>query len=302
MTQSDIGGQGGEDEGDGAHRRPGRPRDPGYDKVILDATLEILNDKGYAGLTIDGVAARTGVGRPTIYRRWWSKPALVIAALTQSPRLSSTPDTGALRDDLLAFQRDQVKMMDRPASRRITAGLVADLVADPELAETYLGDYVGLRQDVGVGGAPAGHRTRRTSARRRLVPDLRPVDRSAFHALGRARRTARTRHGGTDGRPRPDRIRDLAGRDNGAERPHSPSQDSCYCVATQVTGLGNPRSTNWTPDSMHRPNGLSWTYCTIGSATTETAPGRIPPDDGPGQQGNRSGCLQDDRLDHERST
>ena len=146
MAQTNIGGQGGEDEGDGEHRRPGRPRDPGYDKVILDATFEILLDKGYAGLTIDGVAARTGVGRPTIYRRWQSKPALVIAALTQSPHLSLTPDTGSLRDDLLAFQRDQVKLMDRPASRRITAGLVADLVADPELAETYLGDYVGLRQ------------------------------------------------------------------------------------------------------------------------------------------------------------
>ena len=131
---------------DGAHRRPGRPRDPGYDKVILDATLEILNDKGYAGLTVDGVAARTGVGRPTIYRRWRSKPALVIAALTQSPNLSLTPDTGTLRDDLMAFQRDQVMIMDRPASRRITAGLVADLVSDPELAETYLGDYVRLRQ------------------------------------------------------------------------------------------------------------------------------------------------------------
>ncbi len=150
MTQSNIGGQGGEDggdEGDGAHRGPGRPRDPGYDKVILDATHQILNEKGYAGLTIDGVAARTGVGRPTIYRRWRSKPALVIAALTQSPRLSLAPDTGVLRDDLLAFQRDQVEAMDRPESRRITAGLVADLVADPELAETYLGDYVGLRQE-----------------------------------------------------------------------------------------------------------------------------------------------------------
>jgi AcrR family transcriptional regulator len=146
MAQTNGGGPGGEDEEDGEHRRPGRPRDPGYDKVILDATLEILNDKGYAGLTIDGVAARTGVGRPTIYRRWPSKTVLVIAALTQSPHLSLTPDSGVLRDDLLAFEREQVRMMDLPASRRITAGLVADLVADPDLAETYLGDYVGLRQ------------------------------------------------------------------------------------------------------------------------------------------------------------
>jgi AcrR family transcriptional regulator len=131
---------------DRGERRPGRPRDPGYDKTILDAALEILFDKGYAGLTIDGVAASTGVGRPTIYRRWSSKPALVIAALTQSIGLSPTPDTGTLRDDLLAFQRQHVRMMDRPESRRITAGLVADLVAHPELAETYLDDYIRPRQ------------------------------------------------------------------------------------------------------------------------------------------------------------
>jgi AcrR family transcriptional regulator len=144
MEQAKVEGQ--DDEAEEAHRRPGRPRDPGYDKAILDATLEILSTKGYAGLTIDGVAAKTGVGRPTIYRRWSSKPALVIAALTQSPRVSLVPDTGSLRDDLLAFQRDQVRMMDMPASRRITAGLVADIVADAALAETYLGDYVELRQ------------------------------------------------------------------------------------------------------------------------------------------------------------
>ena len=146
MAGAENTGRGDVGDGDRGRRRPGRPRDPGYDKAILDATLEILRDKGYAGLTIDGVAARTGVGRPTIYRRWSSKPALVIAALAQSTGLSPTPDTGALRDDLLAFQREQVRMMDRPGSRRVTAGLVADLVADPELAETYFGDFFARRR------------------------------------------------------------------------------------------------------------------------------------------------------------
>ena len=146
MAETEDQGRSDDESGVGGHRRPGRPRDPGYDKAILDATLEILNVSGYAGLSIDGVAAKTGVGRPTIYRRWPSKPALVIAALKQSSLLTPAHDTGALRDDLLAFQRDQIRMMNRPASRRITAGLVADLVSDPELAETYVGDYVGQRQ------------------------------------------------------------------------------------------------------------------------------------------------------------
>jgi AcrR family transcriptional regulator len=134
------------DDGDHGRRRPGRPRDPDYDKVILDATLEILFAKGYAGLTIDGVAAKTGVGRPTIYRRWSSKPELVIAALAQSVGLSPTPDSGSLRGDLLAFQEQQVALMNTPESRRITAGLVADLVANPELAEPYFGDYIEPRR------------------------------------------------------------------------------------------------------------------------------------------------------------
>ena len=57
-------------------RGPGRPRDAGRDKAILAATLAILQDRGYHALTIEGVAAAAGVGRPTIYRRWPSKPAL----------------------------------------------------------------------------------------------------------------------------------------------------------------------------------------------------------------------------------
>jgi AcrR family transcriptional regulator len=128
-------------------RQAGRPRDPGYDRAILDATLQVLLDKGYKGLTIDGVAAKTGIGRPTIYRRWPSKPALVIAALAQSVGLSPTPDTGALRSDLLAFQRQQVRLMNSPESRRTTAGLVADLVADPELSEVYFRDYIAPRRE-----------------------------------------------------------------------------------------------------------------------------------------------------------
>jgi AcrR family transcriptional regulator len=137
------------DEGgaDGPHRGPGRPRDAGRDRSILAATLEILNEQGYGALTIEGVAARAGVGRPTIYRRWPSKPALVVAALVQSSRLAQpVVDTGSLRRDLLAVQRQLVELMNSPASRRVTAGLVADLATDPELAQKYVSDYLAPRR------------------------------------------------------------------------------------------------------------------------------------------------------------
>ena len=131
----------------GETRRPGRPRDAARDKAILEATFEILTAKGYAGLTIEGVAVRAGVGRPTIYRRWPSKPALVVAAMVQSARIAvPVVDTGSLRRDLIAVQRRQVALMNSPDSRRVTAGLIADLAADPELAETYVSQYLSPRR------------------------------------------------------------------------------------------------------------------------------------------------------------
>jgi len=128
-------------------RGPGRPRDARNDQAILEATLELLQEHGYRGVTIEGVAARAGVGRPTIYRRWPSKPAIVVAALVQSARLAiPMPDTGSLRRDLIAFQRHQVELMNAPDARRVTAGLVADLADDPELADTYVSQYLAPRR------------------------------------------------------------------------------------------------------------------------------------------------------------
>jgi AcrR family transcriptional regulator len=126
-----------------ASQGPGRPRDAGHDRAILGATLRLLQEHGYAGLTIEGVAAAAGVSRPTIYRRWPSKPALVVAALVESNQLAlPSPDTGSLRGDLLEVQRRVVALTNAPNARRVTAGLIADLATDPELAEKYVHDYL----------------------------------------------------------------------------------------------------------------------------------------------------------------
>lgn len=130
-------------------RRPGRPRDSHRDESILGATIEILNAEGYKGLTIDGVAARAGVGRPTIYRRWASKAELVVAALTDTVHIAVPDvDTGSLRRDLVAMQRRQIALMNSPESRRITAGLVADLATDPDLGHRYVSEYLAPRRAV----------------------------------------------------------------------------------------------------------------------------------------------------------
>jgi len=134
---------------DGPVRRaPGRPRDVRRDEAILKAAREILLADDYQSLTIEAVAARAGVGRPTIYRRWPSKPARVVAALVESSRLAIPEvDTGSLRGDLLAVQRHQIVLMNAPMTRRVTAGLIADLATDPELAERYITEYLVPRRD-----------------------------------------------------------------------------------------------------------------------------------------------------------
>src|SRR5829696_3268846 len=133
---------------DDGRRGPGRPRDARRDTAILEATLAILQEQGYRGVTIESVAARAGVARPTIYRRWPSKPAMVVAALIASAELAiPVPDTGSSRRDLIAVQRHQVALMNSPDSRRITAGLVADLAHDPELADAYVTQYLAPRRE-----------------------------------------------------------------------------------------------------------------------------------------------------------
>ena len=71
--------------------KPGRPRDPAVEERILDATLRQLAEHGYARMSVDQVAAASGISKPAIYRRWKGKADLATAALNrpadvQSPR------------------------------------------------------------------------------------------------------------------------------------------------------------------------------------------------------------------------
>src|ERR1700710_2802836 len=85
-------------------RRAGRPRDPSRDEAIVAATLAIFAEEGYAGVTIEGVAARAGVGKATVYRRWVSKEQLVVDAVKLGCHLTDhLPDTGDVRADLASM-------------------------------------------------------------------------------------------------------------------------------------------------------------------------------------------------------
>jgi AcrR family transcriptional regulator len=75
--------------------------------ALLEATWQELCDVGYAALTFDAVAQRAGTSRPVIYRRWATKPDLVLAAVERALHREDVelPDTGSLRGDLIALMR-----------------------------------------------------------------------------------------------------------------------------------------------------------------------------------------------------
>jgi AcrR family transcriptional regulator len=90
-----------EPESRAAARGRGRPRDSNLDARILEQTVGLLASHGYARFTLDELAARSGVAKTTILRRWPSKAAVAAAGLEQLALQSvSVPDTGTLRGDL----------------------------------------------------------------------------------------------------------------------------------------------------------------------------------------------------------
>src|SRR5690242_10855056 len=106
-------------------------------RAILDATNQLLAEVGYPGLTIEGVAARAGVGKATVYRWWPSKGALVVDALTENRAVPPMHDTGSLRADLVQAVRYVIAVLTTSTEGSIIPALTADLVRDASLAETF---------------------------------------------------------------------------------------------------------------------------------------------------------------------
>src|SRR5260370_16007651 len=126
------GAAGGGAAGGGAHR--GRPRSQEADRAILTATVELLAERGLTAMSIEEVAARAGVGKTTIYRRWPSKGLLALDAFVASFREQQPlPDTGTLRGDLVAALRAWVRAVTRTPMGSMLTGLIAEAQHDPAL-------------------------------------------------------------------------------------------------------------------------------------------------------------------------
>jgi AcrR family transcriptional regulator len=119
-------------------RRPGRPRSTVCDEAILEAAVHLFAEGGFDGLTVEGVAARAGVGKATIYRRYPCKIDLVVAASRVfAIDGDAAPDTGSTRADLRVLVDQLITMLfDTPLGRVIPV-IVADRMRVPELAQAH---------------------------------------------------------------------------------------------------------------------------------------------------------------------
>lgn len=120
-----------------APRAAGRPRDPQLDRAILDATLRLLAEDGYDGLTIEAVAALAGVGKASVYRRFPGKEELVIeavASLSEQPE----PAVGAgVRDELVTLLEVIRRKSDSSLAGKIFPRLLGASAENPELMKRY---------------------------------------------------------------------------------------------------------------------------------------------------------------------
>lgn len=121
----------------------GRPRSEHTERAILVAVTALLAERGLADITMDEVAARAGVSKASVYRRWPSKgtlafDAFMAAFLERQP----SPDSGDLGRDLLAALRSWARAVRRPTTGRTLKGLIAEIQSDPELADAWRERFV----------------------------------------------------------------------------------------------------------------------------------------------------------------
>jgi AcrR family transcriptional regulator len=131
-----------------AVRRPGRPRSERAEQAIIDAALEAIGDYGVDGVRCEDVAARAGVGKATLYRRWPGKEDLLIAAFASLKTPLPEPRGESVREDLIAMLEVMAADADDPRYARQFAVLHGEGERYPRLVRRYKEQVVEPRREL----------------------------------------------------------------------------------------------------------------------------------------------------------
>lgn len=124
-----------------ARRSIGARRNPASQEAILDAAEAVLQESGIAGFSIEAVARRARAGKPTIYRWWPHRTALMLDVYKRFKNSRTFPDTGSLRGDLTSFLEDHLLgFWNGSLCGTVYRAVVAEAQTDPEAAK-ILHDY-----------------------------------------------------------------------------------------------------------------------------------------------------------------
>jgi AcrR family transcriptional regulator len=144
----------------------GPKRDEDAEQRILDATRDLICERGATRVTINEIAADAEVGKQTIYRWWPSKAALVFAALEREISATSPPpNTGSAFGDVRIQMQRVAKLMNSPL-RAILKELIAESFGDDEIAEQFRTQFFAVRRE------SAARTIREGIAHGELRPDL----------------------------------------------------------------------------------------------------------------------------------
>src|ERR1700733_1733120 len=130
-----------------ANRRPGRPRSEQAEHAIIEATLDLFAEQGFEGVCVEAVAARAGVGKATIYRRWPNKEELLLAAFGSLKSPFPEPEGVSVRDDLLAMVEVMCADKADPRKARRYALLLGEGEKYPRLMARYKETAVDPRRE-----------------------------------------------------------------------------------------------------------------------------------------------------------
>ena len=113
-------------------RRPGRPREEATEQAITAAARQVLADKGVARMSMEHVAAKAGVAKSTLYRRWPSKVELAVHAVAATFDEIELTDHGSLEADMRAGIGEAARLLRDPSTGGAYAALLAESARDPD--------------------------------------------------------------------------------------------------------------------------------------------------------------------------
>ncbi len=131
-----------------AEARRGRPRSDDVHRRILDAARDLLGEEGFADFKLEHVAARAGVGKATIYRRWASKEALAQDLLSglAAPHIE-VADTGDTRQELLAAVLNPMRAVTQTPFGPVIRALLSQIAVNPTLGDPFRATVVHARRN-----------------------------------------------------------------------------------------------------------------------------------------------------------